>query len=578
MDVKQTAKPQAAKPSRPEANSPLDPSDPYEREAQTFPRLTPEQIARAAPFGTEEAPPEGAILFRPGARNTDFFIVLDGSVEIVDRGEDCLPNVIRTHLPGEFTGEVSLFNDSETLLGARAGANARVIRVKNADFRRMAAADSDIGEIIMRAFILRRVGLIRHEQGAVTLVGPAHGADTIRLQQFMTRNATPHRLIDVEADPEAGGLLECCDIAGASLPVVIDLRHRVLRNPSNAELADALGLSEDIDPARVYDVIVVGAGPAGLAAAVYAASEGLDTLVIEAEAPGGQAGTSSKIENYLGFPTGISGRALAGRAQVQAQKFGARLAIARAAAGIDCSKSPLLVRLQGGGEARAETLVVASGARYRKLDVENYGRFEGQGIHYAATAMEATLCGREEVIVVGGGNSAGQAAVFLARQTRHVHIVVRGRGLAATMSHYLIERIAASPDITLHAQTEIVGLDGDDRLRSVALANRATAQTETLDIGNIFVMIGAAPNTDWLDGCLALDGKGFVLTGVEAAAKAAAKPGVGATSASPYATSKPGIFAVGDVRAGSTKRVASAVGEGSVVVSDIHRFLETIRS
>ena len=553
--------------AKPENDPPIDPTDPYEREGQTFPRLTPEQIARAATFGTQENLPAGAILFERGDRRIDFFIVLDGAIEIIDQNEDCEPNVIRVHTAGEFTGEVNLFNERETLVSARTSEASRVIRIKNADFRRMAAAEADIGEVVMRAFILRRVGLIRHEQGAVVLIGPAHGADTIRLQRFLTRNAAPHRLIDVEADPDAGGFLECCDIAGAELPVVIDVRHRVLRNPSNAELADALGFSETIDPARVYDVIVVGAGPAGLAAAVYAASEGLDTLVIEGEAPGGQAGTSSRIENYLGFPTGISGQALAGRAQVQAQKFGAKLAISREAAAVDCSKSPFVLRLKCGGEARTESLVVASGARYRRLAVPDYERFEGAGIHYAATAMEAALCRGEEVIVVGGGNSAGQAAVFLAPLTAHVHIVVRAAGLAATMSYYLIERIEASPRITLRTQTEITALEGDDRLRSVVLTCRASGRSETLDVGNMFVMIGATPNTGWLDGCLALDGKGFVLTGLEA----------GGTAASRYATSKPGIFAVGDVRAGSTKRVASAVGEGSVVVSDIHRFLESRR-
>ena len=554
-------------PERLVSEPPIDPSDPYEREGQTFPRLTPDQIARAAEFGVEETVPEDAMLFERGQRSIDFFIIIDGAVEIFDRDDACEPSVIHVHLAGEFTGEVNLFNARETLIGARASRKSRVIRIKNADFRRMAITESDIGELIMRAFILRRVGLIRHEQGAVVLIGPAHGADTIRLQRFLTRNAAPHRLIDVEADPDAGGFLECCDLGGAELPVVIDMRHRVLRNPSNAELADALGLSEAIDPARVFDVVVVGAGPAGLAAAVYAASEGLDTLVIEGEAPGGQAGTSSRIENYLGFPTGISGQALAGRAQVQAQKFGAKLAISREAAAVDCAKSPFVLRLKGGAEVRTESLVVASGARYRKLAVADYERFEGAGIHYAATAMEATLCGGEEVIVVGGGNSAGQAAVFLAQQTAHVHIVVRAADLAATMSYYLIERIEASPRITLRTQTEIAGLAGDGRLRSVVLADRASGRTEALDIGNIFVMIGAAPNTGWLDGCLSLDAKGFVLTGFEA----------GGAAASRYATSKPGIFAVGDVRAGSTKRVASAVGEGSVVVSDIHRYLEARR-
>ena len=309
---------------------------------------------------------------------------------------------------------------------------------------------------------------------------------------------------------------------------------------------------------------VVGAGPAGLAAAVYAASEGLSTIVLEGVAPGGQAGTSSKIENYLGFPTGISGQALAGRAQAQAQKFGARLAIARAVTGVECDERPYRLRLEGNASVRACAVVVATGARYRKLALADYDKYEGQGIHYAATAMEAQLCGGEEVIVVGGGNSAGQAAVFLSRTVRHVHILVRGEGLAATMSDYLVQRIASSPQITLHAYTEITALAGDALLRQVTWTNHQTREAETRPIAAVFVMIGAEPNTEWLDGCLALDDKRFVRTGRDDAGKALA---------SPFATSRPGIFAVGDVRSGSVKRVASGVGEGSVVVQAIHQFL-----
>ncbi|ACK51261.1 cyclic nucleotide-regulated FAD-dependent pyridine nucleotide-disulphide oxidoreductase [Methylocella silvestris BL2] len=547
--------------------SALDPADPYERRAQTFPQLTHEQVARLAMFGKQELLPSGVILFDRGQRNSDFFIVLDGAIEIFDHGEDCQPDVFIVLTARQFTGELNLFNERESLVSGRTRGETRLIRVKRADFRRMASIETDCAEIIMRAFILRRVGLIRHARGAVFLVGPAHSGDTIRLQRFLTRNAYPHRLLDTETDPDADGFIDCFEIKADQLPVVIDSRQEVLRNPSTAALADALGLTETIDPAHVYDVVVVGGGPGGLAAAVYAASEGLDTLVIEGEAPGGQAGTSSKIENYLGFPTGISGQALSGRAQVQAQKFGAKLAISRDVAGIDCCGSPLVLQLEDGGEVRAETLVIASGARYRKLDLPDYERFEGQGIHYAATAMEAALCGDEDVIVVGGGNSAGQAALFLSRKTRHVHIVVRAPDLSATMSYYLIERILGSPSITLHARTEITGLHGGDRLSGVTLTDRATDESQLLQVCNMFVMIGATPNTGWLAGCLTLDEKGFVATGAA----------VGGSAASPYATSLPGIFAVGDVRAGSTKRVASAVGEGSVVVSDIHRFLEAKR-
>ncbi|MGZ9034972.1 MAG: NAD(P)/FAD-dependent oxidoreductase, partial [Rhodospirillales bacterium] len=444
------------------------------------------------------------------------------------------------------------------------GVDSRVVRVKRPDFRRLVTGEPDIGEIIMRAFILRRVGLIRHTRGGVVLIGPGHRGDTLRLQRFLTRNGYPHRLLDTEVDPDAGGFLDCFELTSDQLPVVISPDHRVLRNPSTAALADHLGLTETVDPHHVYDVAVVGAGPAGLAAAVYGASEGLDTIVIEGTAPGGQAGTSSKIENYLGFPTGISGQALAGRAQIQAQKFGARLAISRNVAGIDCSKQFYRIRLDDGQTISARVVIVATGARYRKLDVPNYAKFEGQGVHYAATAMEAQLCGGEEVIVVGGGNSAGQAAVFLSRTAAHVHVLVRASGLAATMSDYLVQRIRQSPKITLHTRTEITALEGDDRLRKVTWTSRDTGESETRSVGNIFVMIGAEPNTDWLDGCLDLDAKGFIQTGKDAD---------GTTLASPYATTKPGIFAVGDVRSGSVKRVASVVGEGSVVIQAVHQFL-----
>jgi thioredoxin reductase (NADPH) len=341
----------------------------------------------------------------------------------------------------------------------------------------------------------------------------------------------------------------------------------VLKNPSNGALAESLGLLETLDENVTFDLAVVGAGPAGRAAAVYAASEGLSTLVLESIAPGGQAGTSSKIENYLGFPTGISGQALAGRAQSQAQKFGARLAIARSVTGLECSVTPYRLQLDGSQIVKARSIVVASGARYRKLDLENYAKYEGHGIHYAATAMEAQLCAGEEVAVVGGGNSAGQAAVFLSRNVRHVHIIVRAGGLGATMSDYLVQRIALSTRITVHPYSEVTRLGGDPMLTEVGWTDRQTGQSTLKPIANLFVMIGAEPNTEWLAGCLALDQKGFVETGRDESGRALA---------SPFATTRPGIFAVGDVRAGSVKRVASSVGEGAVVVQAIHQFLNPV--
>ncbi len=548
----------------PIAETEFGPTDPYAREAQIFPRLTAEMAGRVAGYGAEESLAQGTPVFERGQRGVDFFLVLDGSIEVFDADEHGRPNVFATHGVRQFTGEMDLFNDRRILVSGRAGVDSRVVRVKRPDFRRLVSTEADIGEIMMRAFILRRVGFIRQSQGGVVLIGQGHDGDTLRLQRFMTRNGYPHRLLDIDADPDAGGFLECFALAADQLPVVIAPGEQVLRNPSNAGLADALGLTEVLDPAKTYDVAVVGAGPAGLAAAVYAASEGLSTIVIEGMAPGGQAGTSSKIENYLGFPTGISGLALAGRAQAQAQKFGARLAISRAVVGLDCSAAPYTLRLDDGQSLPARAVVVATGARYRKLDVAGYERFEGQGIHYAATGMEAQLCTGEEVVVVGGGNSAGQAAVFLSRTVAHVHILVRAPGLAATMSDYLVQRIASSHGITLHTRTEITALAGEKLLSHVTWTNRDTGAVETRRVGNVFVMIGAEPNSEWLGGCLDLDAKGFVQTGRDAEGQALS---------SAFATTRAGIYAVGDVRSGSVKRVASGVGEGSVVVQAIHGFL-----
>jgi thioredoxin reductase (NADPH) len=542
----------------------FDSSDPYFRTAQTFPRLSAEMAARVAGYGSEERLPRNTLVFERGQRSVDFFLVLEGSIEIFDVDVCGTADAFVVLGERQFTGELTLFNDRQVLVSGRTSTDSRVVRITPAGFRRLLTGEPDIAEIIMRAFILRRVGLIRHRQRSVIVLGPGRAADTLRLERFLSRNGYPHRLLDSEADPEAADFLDCFELTPEQLPVVIAPGERVLRNPSTAALADELGLTETIDPMRVYDLAVVGAGPAGLAAAVYAASEGLDTIVIEGMAPGGQAGTSSKIENYLGFPTGISGQALAGRAQVQAQKFGARLAISRDVRGIDCEVRPYRLRLDDGQSVQARAVVIATGARYRKLALADNARFEGQGIHYAATVMEAKLCGGEEVIVVGGGNSAGQAAMFLSRTTAHVHMLVRGEGLAATMSDYLVRRIAQSTRITLRTRTEIAALHGDTRLREVTWRNRDNGATETRAICNVFVMIGAEPNTEWLNGCLDLDSKGFVMTG---------QTRDGAGFASPFATSKPGIFAVGDVRSGSVKRVASGVGEGSVVVYAIHRFL-----
>jgi thioredoxin reductase (NADPH) len=550
----------------PDAGVP-DPTDPYRRAEQTFPRLTAEQIARVEPFGQIEDYPAGAELFRRGERSVDFYVVVTGAIEIVDPAGPDGETVIHVHGERQFTGELDLFNNRAILVSGRVGEPSRIIRVPRAAFRRLIDSEPDIGEVVMRAFILRRVGLMRYAQGGVVMVGTAQDGDTLRIQRFLARNGYPHRVLDGD-DKEARSLMRRCDAEDAALPLVILPDDTPLHNPPTAALADALGLTEPFDPDHVYDLAVLGAGPAGLAAGVYGASEGLDTIVIEGMAPGGQAGTSSRIENYLGFPTGITGQALAGRAQVQAQKFGARLAISRAAAALECDGRPLRIRLDDGQSVAAHAVVIATGARYRRLDVPDYDRFEGQGIHYAATFIEGHLCARQEVIVVGGGNSAGQAAVFLSQQAAHVHLMVRGDGLAETMSDYLIQRIDSSPRITLHRRTRITALEGGRYLERVTWTDGDGA-SETRPIGNIFVMIGAEPNTQWLNGCIPLDNRGFIRTG---------RGCEGGAAASPYETSAPGVFAVGDVRAGSTKRVASGVGEGSVVVSAVHDYLAGIRS
>ena len=552
------------------------PSDPYARVAETFPRLTEDQVERVAAFGTIEELPAGTTLFEIDDRGVDFFLVLGGFIEIYEPGPDG-PHVMTVHAEHQFTGELDLFNDRAILVGGRMGVDGRVARLDRAQFRRMLAAEPDIAEIVMRAFILRRAGFISHGQAAVTVIGARRDGERLRIQRFLARNGHPFLTVDTE--PPANGSDDRASSDGTTLltergldpaqtPVVLCGPSVTLVRPSNAELGTALGISEALDPSAVADVVVVGAGPAGLAAAVYAASEGLDTVVLEAEAPGGQAGTSSRIENYLGFPTGISGQALAARAQIQAQKFGARIAVPRRVERLHADSRPYTLHLDDGSTLRGRTVVVATGARYRRLDgVPEAARFDGTGVHYAATAIEAGLVEGEEVIVVGGGNSAGQAAVFLSRAAAHVHVLVRGPSLAASMSEYLVSRIEASPErISLHLCTEIVAMAGERQLNSVTWRDHRTGDEETRPVTGVFLMLGAVPNTEWLSGTVELDPYGFVRTG-GAVQTFNGRPPTG------LETSASGIFAVGDVRADSTKRVASGVGEGSVVVAAVHRAL-----
>ena len=551
-----------------------DLNDPYQREAEIFPRLSEDQLARAMRFGAVEPLAKGTYLFRRGERSVDFFVVVSGSVEIL-RYECEEPRVVTVHHASQFAGELDLFNDRKVLVDSRMGEDGRVLRVPRAEFRKLLLAEPDVGDLVMRAFILRRLGFIDHQQAAAILIASTQCPDGLRIERFLRRNGYPLRTYDADGSEEARAILAGIGQEPGCGPVVIAPGHEILMNPTNAELADRLGLAEEIEPGAVYDVAVVGAGPAGLAAAVYAASEGLSTLVLESEAPGGQAGTSSKIENYLGFPTGLSGQALAGRAQVQAQKFGAKIALPRQVVGIDCDSHPYSLAMDDGRKVQARAIVIATGARYRGLELPDAGRFEGVGLHYAATALEGRLCGGEEVAVVGGGNSAGQAAVFLSQKASRVHMLVRGKSLAATMSSYLVGRIEASDRIELRTRTEVVGLEGDRHLERVTWRNRDSGESETRPIRHVFLMIGASPNSDWLDGCLKRDDRGFVCVGSRLG------PDDGWPLERPphlLETSLPGVFAVGDVRADSVKRVASAVGEGSIAVQFIHLVLDEFRA
>src|SRR6202453_3131022 len=532
-----------------------------------FPKLDDTQVAGLAAFGQQrDVQPHGVILER-GDLHHGIFVVLRGRIEVLRvsaEGETVLHTLDR----GEFTGDVNLLSGRGTLIRARALEATTLLEIDRANLRHIMQTDAALGEIFLKAFVLRRVFLISNSVGDAVLIGSNHSSDTLRLREFLARNGQPHSYLDVEVDPDVQTVLDQFEIPLADIPVLICRGTVALRNPSNSQVAACLGLNAGIDQADVNDVVVVGAGPSGLAAAVYGASEGLKVLVLEKNAPGGQAGSSSRIENYLGFPMGISGQELSNRAFVQAEKFGAHIAIAQSAKKLKTSHPPFTVELDDGAAARGRTVIIAAGSRYRRLDLPNLSQFEGVGVYYGATHVEATVCRDKEVAVVGGGNSAGQAAAFLAGGAKHVYLVMRGPCLAKTMSRYLISRIEASPRITLMAWTTIEALEGDTNLKKGALHNSKTGASETRDIQHVFMMTGAYPNTEWLRGGVALDAKGFIKTGAEVQdGWPLHRP--------PYLleTSLPGVFAVGDIRAESVKRVASAAGEGSMVVQFVHKVL-----
>lgn len=540
---------------------------------EMFPALSAEQQERMLSHGRIRKVVSGEILVELNQQPTKVFVVVEGKLEAL-RVSDNREEVFAMCGPGMFTGELNLLSGRRALARIRAAEPSELIEVEREALLNLVQTDSGLSDIFLRAYILRRLELIARGIGDLVLIGSSHALDTFRIKEFLTRNYQPYSYVDLDRQEDFQDLLDRFHVAITDLPVLICRGNVVLRNPTNEEITNCLGFNEAVDEAHVRDLIVVGAGPAGLAAAVYGASEGLDVLVIESSAPGGQAGASSKIENYLGFPTGISGQDLAGRAYTQAQKFGAQLLIARNARGLGCERRPYMLKFDGEEKVPARTVVIATGAQYRKLPVENLSQFEGVGVYYGATHLESQMCGGQDVIVVGGGNSAGQAAVFIGQTARHVYLLVRSDSLAQTMSRYLIRRIEESPNITLLTNTEITSLAGNDQLETVEWRHNKTGEVESRPITALFSMIGAVPNSDWLGGCVTCDEAGFIKTGsdlspqeLERAHWPLPRP--------PYLleTSMPGVFAVGDVRAGNVKRVASAVGEGSIAVSFVHQVL-----
>jgi thioredoxin reductase (NADPH) len=541
---------------------------------QAFPVLTAAQIDRIRPLGRLRKVQRGEILFEPNDTAVPFFVLLSGSMEIVQpslEGE----RPVALHAAGEFTGEITMISGQRCLVRGRVTEPGEFLEVSGDVLRSLVGKDAELSEILLRAFILRRIELIRRGYGNIILMGSNHSSQTLQLREFLSRNGHPYTYVDLDTDRTSQELLDRFEVKPSEVPVVICNGRDVLRSPSIQKLANCLGMNSRIDATHVRDLIIVGAGPAGLAAAVYAASEGLDVLMIETQAPGGQAGSSSKIENYLGFPTGVSGLELAARATTQAQKFGATMLIARSVVRLNCNRRPYQVVLDGGDTLPARAIVIATGAQYNKPKLANLEKFEGEGIYYGATYIESQLCENEEVAVVGGGNSAGQAAVFLSQTASKVHMLVRSAELSSTMSRYLIQRLAENPQVELHFNTEIIALEGGARLERVVWQDKKSGETLTHGIRHIFVMTGASPRTEWLRGCLALDDKGFIVTGrdLETAAPDANPRWPLARAPQMLETSLPGVFAVGDARAGNVKRVASAVGEGAISIHLVHRAL-----
>jgi thioredoxin reductase (NADPH) len=536
------------------------------RHYQIFPKLDERQFALLERYGERRKLITGDVLFSEGERHIPMFAIVSGTIEAT-RGTGENLHVLGLHGPGSFTGEVGTLAGRAAVASARATSDCEVIVIDEESLRALVIAEAELSETIMRAYILRRVAFIQDQNGGVLVIGSSASLDTLKLRHFLSRNAHPFAYFDIVEHEEAKALLERYGATEADLPVVITLQGNVLKQPTHRAVADAIGLSPDRLNGERFDVVVVGAGPGGLAAAVYAASEGLRVAVLDTKAPGGQAGTSSKIENYFGFPTGISGQALAGRGLSQCRKFGAEVGVPIEVLGIECHDAqPFHLRLNYDEHLYARSVVIATGARYRKPLLDRLEHFEGRGIYYSATYMEAAFCAQQELVIVGGGNSAGQAAVFLAGFARHVHVVIRGDALNASMSNYLVRRIEAAANITVHTRTQIVELHGDTQLESINWDRHG--QIEEKAIRHVFLFLGAQPNTAWLGDCVELDRNGFVLTGPDAINTWSSE-----RPAHFLETSRPGIFAVGDVRSGSVKRVATAVGEGAAAVQSLHQVL-----
>jgi len=544
-------------------------------DTDTYPLLTEEQIERVRLFACARTVAAGEVLYKPGDLAVSLFVLVSTCVEIVqpDAGGERPVTVLLSKM---FRGEAGMIGGQRAVVLARVLKVGEVLEVRPEDLLVLVARDAQIGEIFLRAFILRRLMLITRQLGNVLIVGSRHSANTTRLREFLGRNGHPYTYLDLDADSASQALLDRFEIGISEIPIVICNGQKVMRSPSTLEVADCLGLNDNLDDSLLRDVIIVGAGPADPAAAVYAASEGLEPLLIESYAPGGQAGSSFRIENYLGFPTGVSGQELALSAAAQALKFGAKMAVARAIVRLKCHRRPYELVMEHGGILFARTIVIATGACYKKPEVPRLRHFEGKGIHYGATYIEAQFCLNEEVMVIGGGNSAGQAAVFLSQSASKVYMLVREDDLSQTMSRYLIQRIAGNPNIELLSNTELLELTGEDSLEEATWLNKATQEACSVRCRHVFIMTGAFPNTEWLRGCVSLDENGFIFTGRDL-------PLLPPQESSPpwplkrppqmFESSLPGVFAVGDVRAGSIKRVASAVGEGAISVSLVHRAL-----